>query len=184
MVSLGLVDGHRIDGVRTRRIERNSDDRGWFAEYFVAGDDQGIDPVQWSVVRSAPRVLRGMHLHVGHDEFFSIVSGRVTLGLHDLRALSPTFGRAATYEFCGADPIQLIFPRGLVHGWLFHEESVHLQATSRAHDDYHPQDNHGCHWSDPELGIAWPMSPTVVAARAEGFGSLRELRATVTSQTA
>lgn len=176
------VDG-RIDGVRVTPVEVHADQRGTFAEFFVAHRHTGIEPVQWSIVTSAPGVLRGMHFHARHDEYFSVVSGRATVGLYDLRPDSPTAGVSATYELCGETPTALVFPRGLVHGWLFHEPTVHLQAVSESHDHYGADDNNGCHWSDPELGIAWPFEPTVVSDRAEAFGSLAELRDHLVSTT-
>ncbi|MEM8620408.1 MAG: dTDP-4-dehydrorhamnose 3,5-epimerase family protein [Actinomycetota bacterium] len=182
MSLLGLVNGDVLDGVTTTRIERHHDDRGSFAEVFAKHRDAGIDPVQWSVVASEAGVLRGMHVHSGHDEYFALITGHATVGLHDLRRNSPSYGKAATYDFVESEPLQLIFPRGLVHGWLFHTPSIHLQATSRAHDHYHPHDNRGCHWSDPELGIAWPFAPSGVAERAEGFGSLADVRAAMFSR--
>lgn len=173
------MGGSVLDGVRTRPIEVHRDARGSFAEYFVAHRDHGINPLQWSVVTSEAGVLRGMHLHNRHDEYFTLVSGHVTLGLHDIRPGSPTEGLAATYEWDENEPIQLIFPRGLVHGWLFHRPSAHLQATSEAYDHYSADDNSGCHWSDPGLAIDWPFEPSHVAERAEGFGTLEELRSVV-----
>ena len=62
-----------------------------------------------------------------------------------------------------------------MHGWLAHAPTVHLQGVSEAYVDYAEDDNQGCHWSDPDLGIEWPFAPTVVAARADAFPSLREL---------
>lgn len=180
---MGLVDGIVIHGVRTSSILEVADNRGTFAEYFVTGRDLGIDAVQWSVVRSRPGTLRGMHYHVRHDEYFALVSGHATVGLHDLRPDSPTFGGSATYEFTAREPMRLIFPRGLVHGWLFHELSVHLQATSESHDDYGLDDNQGCRWDDPALGITWPFEPTELSARAASFGTLEQLRS-VASVTA
>lgn len=173
---LGLVNGVLIHGVELSSIQENADDRGVFAEYFVLGRDLGIEPVQWSVVRSRQGTLRGMHFHVRHDEYFALVSGRATVGLHDLRPDSPTFGGSATYEFSEKEPSRLIFPAGLVHGWLFHKPSVHLQATSEAHDHYGPDDNNGCRWDDPALGITWPFEPTILSARAAAFGTLEQLR--------
>ena len=64
-------------------------------------------------------------------------------------------------------------------GPLFHEPTVHLQGVSEAYDHYGADDNHGCHWSDPELGIEWPFEPTTLSERAAGFGSLADLRARV-----
>jgi dTDP-4-dehydrorhamnose 3,5-epimerase len=181
VVTADSTPNSRIDGVRLTPIEVHADARGSFAEFFAAHRHSGIDPVQWSIVTSAAGVLRGMHLHVRHDEYFSVVSGRATVGLHDLRPDSPTAGAAATYELCGESPAALVFPRGLVHGWLFHEPTVHLQAVSEAHDHYGADDNNGCHWNDPELGIAWPFEPSVVSDRAQAFGSLAELRARLTA---
>ncbi|HEY5664404.1 MAG TPA: dTDP-4-dehydrorhamnose 3,5-epimerase family protein [Ilumatobacter sp.] len=171
--------GAPISGVRLSPIRVHEDDRGSFAEYFASHRNHDIDPVQWSVVTSSAGVLRGMHLHIRHDEYIGVVSGRVTVGLHDLRVDSPTHGRGATYELCGSSPAALVFPRGVVHGWLFHEPTVHLQGVSEAYDHYGADDNHGCHWSDPELGIEWPFEPTTLSERAAGFGSLADLRARV-----
>ncbi len=50
------------------------------------------------------------------------------------------------------------------------------QNVSEAHDHYGNDDNNGCHWSDPALGVSWPFDPTIVSDRAESFGSLADLR--------
>jgi dTDP-4-dehydrorhamnose 3,5-epimerase len=165
-----------IDGARLLPLEPHPDERGSFTEVFSAQWDTGIGPVQWSIVRSAPGVLRGMHLHRRHDEYIHVIEGRATIGLYDLRPDSPTSGCSAVYELDAAEPACLTFPAGIVHGWLFHEPSVHLQAVSETYADYGEDDNLGCHWSDLELGIDWPVEPTIVSARSSAFPSLAELR--------
>ena len=172
----GLVAGAQIDGVRLVPLDRHEDARGSFTEIFCSHWDSGIDPTQWSLVRSAPGVLRGMHVHVRHDEYVMVISGRMSVGLHDLRPESPTAGVGAVYELHAESNAFLSFPRGLVHGWLAHETTVHVQAVSEAHEFYGADDNNGCHWSDPELAIDWPFEPTSVSARAEAFPSVAELR--------
>jgi len=169
------VAGDELDGVRVTGVEVHHDARGSFRECFVAGRDLGIEPQQWSVVVSRRGTLRGMHLHARHDELFSVVSGRAYVGLYDVRRDSPTSGRSALYLVDERDPVRLVFPRGIVHGWLFDADSVHLQATSEPHHSYSDDDNLGCHWSDPALGIAWPFEPTIVSERADAFGTLAEL---------
>lgn len=177
----GLIAGRPLAGTATRAVEVHADDRGSFAEYFVDGLDTGLDPRQWSVVRSEPGTLRGMHVHLGHDEYISPIIGHCYVGLYDLRPDSPTVGEWALYELSAREPIVLTFARGTVHGWLVDEPTVHLQATSSTYGDYGSHDNNGCHWADPELGIPWPFEPTLVAPRADGFGTLAELRARVLS---
>ena len=141
-----------------------------------------LAPQQWSVVRSVPRSLRGMHHHVRHDECVSVVAGRMSVGLYDLRVDSETFGRSALYDLTGADPAHLCFPRGLVHGWVAHEATTHLQAVSETYASYGADDNNGCRWDDPELDLPWPVTPTVFSERSRSFGPLAELRR-LTEQT-
>jgi len=131
--------------------------------------------VQWSVVSSAARVLRGVYLHQRHDEYLCVVQGHASVGLRDLRPGSPTVGTWSFIELYGQDLMALCFPRGIAHGWYFHEASMHLQAVSESYDDYHADDNLGCHWADPELEIPWPDRSPILSARSESLGTLREL---------
>ena len=135
----------------------------------------GVDPAQWSIVQSEVGVFRGMHLHQRHDEYIAIVQGRVFVGLHDLRPSSPTFRVASLYRLTVDDPAFIALPRGLLHGWLFEKPTVHLQAVSEAYTTYGADDNEGCHWSDPGLGIDWPFEPSIVSPRADDFGSVDAL---------
>lgn len=165
-----------IAGVKLRRLEAHSDSRGAFTEIY--SDDWGlpIAPRQWSLVHSCAGTLRGMHVHLRHDESLLVVSGRVFVGLYDLRPDSPTQGQSMMLEMASKPAQQLVFPRGLVHGWYFPEDSVHLQAVSEPHSEYGGDDNNGCHYADPELGLQWPATPRFLSERAKGFPSLRELR--------
>jgi dTDP-4-dehydrorhamnose 3,5-epimerase-like enzyme len=42
---------------------------------------------------------------------------------------------------------------------------------------YGLDDNNGCRWDDPDLGIVWPSEPWTISERASTFGSMAELRA-------
>jgi len=170
-----LADGGALGGVRLIALEPHEDERGRFTEVFARHWDCGIEPAQWSVVESEAGALRGMHLHRRHDEYLMVVAGHMSVGLYDARPGSATEGYSSRYELSAADPAFLTFPAGLIHGWLAHESTVHLQAVSEAYVAYADDDNEGCHWSDPDLGINWPFTPTLVAERADAFPSLREL---------
>jgi dTDP-4-dehydrorhamnose 3,5-epimerase len=170
-----LVGGTPLDDTVLRRLDAHVDGRGSFTEVFADHWDVGITPAQWSVVRTVTGALRGMHLHRRHAEYLTVVHGRVSVGLHDARPGSPTEGRWSRYELSADDPVCLCFPAGVVHGWLAHEPTTHLQSVSEAYVDYARDDNLGCHWSDPDLGIEWPFTPTVLSPQAAAFPSLREL---------
>jgi dTDP-4-dehydrorhamnose 3,5-epimerase len=134
-------------------------------------------------VHSRPGVFRGMHFHRRHDEYFALLTGKAAVGLRDLRPWSPTYGAHALFEVTGDRPSCIVFPRGLLHGWYFHEDSLHLQAVSESYSDYAAEDNLGCHWSDPGIGIDWPFTEAIVAPRAAGFSSLRTLEKSLCSWT-
>lgn len=170
-----LTSGEHLFGVALRKLASHHDQRGSFAELYSSQAPALFTPAQWSLVTSRPGTLRGMHLHRRHDESLLLLQGRVHIGLHDVRPGSPTRGRSALYTFAAGDDVVLEFPRGLVHGWLFSEPSMHLQAVSETYADYNADDNLGCHWSDPALAIPWPIQPTLVAGRADAFPSLATL---------
>jgi dTDP-4-dehydrorhamnose 3,5-epimerase len=157
----------------------NHDERGCFTELFSDGWELPIDPVQWSFVASRRKVLRGMHLHLRHDEYITVVRGRACVGIYDLRPDSPTAGGSSLIQLDAASLHCLCFPRGVLHGWYFYEDSFHLQAVSEAYDDYQADDNRGCLWSDKELKIPWPDPSPIVSARAAGFPLLRELAGSI-----
>ena len=88
-----LVAGTAIHGVELRPLKMNFDARGCFTEVFQDHWNSCIKPVQWSVVHSEPNVFRGLHLHRCHDEYISVIVGRASVGLRDVRPWSPPMGR-------------------------------------------------------------------------------------------
>lgn len=165
-----------IEGVSVRSIEVHVDQRGSFAEIYSDRWGLPIQPRQWAVVRSAAGTLRGMHLHLRHDEYLLPISGRCSIGLFDLRPQSATAGKSMLIEVNADEPKCIAFPSGLVHGWYFPVDTVHIQAVSEPYDEYYADDNFGCHYADPALGIDWPATPTIISARARSFADLQSLR--------
>jgi dTDP-4-dehydrorhamnose 3,5-epimerase len=164
-----------IHGVRLMPLTRQRDVRGSFLEAFKDSWELPVRPVQWSVVRSVPRALRGLYLHRRHDEVFVLVQGKALVGLKDLRLASPTVGRSVLLEIDGSAPAAVAFPRGCLHGWYFLEDSIHLQGVSEEYETYAPDDNLSCRWSDPEVGLAWPDPAPLISPGALQFGSFRAL---------
>jgi len=179
MMNEYMISGEPLHGVVLRNLSPSKDQRGSFTEVFQSHWPGPIDPVQWSVVHSVANVLRGLHLHLNHDEYFMVVEGKSFVGLRDVRLDSPTRNRSCLFELSGTDPVALMFPRGILHGWYFPESSFHVQAVSESYKDYSAYDNLGCSWSDPALEIPWPCSDPILSERARDFRSLKELLATI-----
>ncbi len=156
-------------GVGIRALEPHGDERGSVAEFYRNSWDTGTRPVQWNLVHSRAGVMRGMQVHLRREDYFLLLRGRATVGLRDLRRGSPTEGLAVAVEVNGAAPRALTIPRGVLHGFLFLEDAIHIYALSVPWD---PADGYGCRWDDPGLGIRWPAAAAALSPRDEGAPSL------------
>lgn len=161
-------------GVSLLQLAPHEDDRGVFTELYRTSWEPGVAPVQWNAVRSHANVLRGVHAHLRHADYLTLVLGTATIGLHDLRSGSPTEGLGTTVELDAREAAALVIPVGVAHGFFFHEPSIHVYAVSHEFD---PADELGCRWDDPGLGIAWPCSEPLLSARDRELGPLTDLRA-------
>jgi dTDP-4-dehydrorhamnose 3,5-epimerase len=132
----------------------------------------GFQPVQWNVVTSEAGALRGMHVHVRHTDFVVLVEGRATIGLRDLRGSASGVGN--TLDVDGTEPVGVLIPPGVAHGFYYDEWSVQMYCVSQYWDQ---TDERGCHWQDPALQIAWPVDRASVSKRDASAGSLAELLA-------
>ena len=171
-----VLDGELPEGAVLRSLDPCQDERGRFTEIFKSSWKLPIAPVQWSAVTSCARALRGMYCHVRHDEAIVVLGGSAAIGLFDLRADSATANRSCMVYLCATQPACLTFPAGVVHGWYFFEDSLHLQLVSEEFQDYRTDDNLGCRWSDPALELDWFDPAPIVTRRAAAFGSLDEMR--------
>jgi dTDP-4-dehydrorhamnose 3,5-epimerase len=163
-------------GVELTSLTPHRDARGTFIELFRESWSLPVSPVQWNVVHSEANVLRGVHAHWRHSDYFTVVVGRASVGLFDLREGSPTGGHGTVVEVRADDPAALLIPIGVAHGFHFPEPSVHVYAVSH---DWDPADELGCRWDDPELALEWPNVSPVLSERDAELGSLGELRAAV-----
>jgi dTDP-4-dehydrorhamnose 3,5-epimerase len=158
----GIVTADLPDGVRLCPLTTYIDDRGTLTEIFRANWETGIVPVQWNVTTSKRGTLRGVHVHRTHDDYLVLLTGRASIGIRDLRAGSPTAGRAALVELSGSQMRTLTIPPGVAHGFYFHQESVMVYSVSHYWD---PEDEFGCRWDDPDLEIPWPTTSAKVSER-------------------
>ena len=174
-IPAGLIIGPVLpDGVEIRRLEPHRDERGALVELFRETWGLTVAPVQWNAVRSDTNVLRGVHAHWRHEDYLTVVLGRATVGLYDLRQGSPTEGMADAIELVADSPAAIVIPTGVAHGFYFHEPSLHVYAVSHEWD---PADELGCRWDDPALGIPWPRPDPVLSQRDAELGTLDALRA-------
>lgn len=149
-----------IEGVVVVETRSFGDRRGAFMETykrpdFVAG---GIDAdfVQDNQSSSTRGVLRGLHYQKQHPQakLVRVMRGSAFDVCVDLRAGSPTWGQWFGVELSGENHRQLFIPRGFAHGFLALSDEVTF--CYKCDDVYHPDDEGGIRWDDPELDIRWP----------------------------
>ncbi|MGE0792534.1 MAG: dTDP-4-dehydrorhamnose 3,5-epimerase [Sandaracinaceae bacterium] len=139
------------------------DRRGFFCEIFQAQRyrDAGIvgEFVQDNVSRSAPGIVRGLHLQhpKGQGKLVWVFEGKVLDVAVDVRVGSPTFGRHVTQVLDAERMNQLYIPAGFAHGFAVLGESPATFAY-KCTELYAPEHELAVRWDDPDLGIEWPTS--------------------------
>ena len=150
------------------------DQRGFFFESWNrrALREAGLDAdfVQDNHSRSARGVLRGLHYQIRHPQgkLVRVVAGEVFDVAVDLRRGSPTFGRHVAITLSAENRKMLWVPPGFAHGFCVTSEPADF--LSKTTDYWHPEHERTLLWSDPALGIAWPVdgAPLVAAKDAAG----------------
>lgn len=158
--------------LRLLPLEPHRDDRGTFTELYRKEWQTGVEPVQWNAVHSEAGVLRGVHVHPRHDDYLTVVRGRATIGVRDLREGSPTEGAAACVELAEEHPTAIAIPHGVAHGFYFQQPSTHIYSVSHYWD---MADELGCRWDDPALELPWPQRSARLSPRDEALPSLEVL---------
>jgi dTDP-4-dehydrorhamnose 3,5-epimerase len=146
----------------TPRIHR--DERGFFSETYSAKAlaEAGITAtfVQDNHSLSRQRgVVRGLHFQIApraQGKLVRVTRGSIFDVAVDIRSGSPTFGRHVGVTLSAANWSQLWVPVGFAHGFCTLEDDTEVQY--KVTDDYAPDCDRGILWSDPALGIAWPVA--------------------------
>jgi dTDP-4-dehydrorhamnose 3,5-epimerase len=154
-----------IPEVKLIRPARRTDERGYFSEVYSrrAWAEAGLafDFVQDNQSLSLCRgVIRGLHFQVppfAQTKLVRVVRGRILDVAVDVRYGSPSFGRFVAAVLSAEQSDQLLVPKGFAHGFCTLEPSTEVAYKVDAF--YEPGHDRGLLWSDPGLGIAWPVRP-------------------------
>lgn len=137
------------------------DDRGFFMETYSGREFEpyGINArfVQDGHSKSKRGVLRGLHFQRNHMQakLVRVVSGAVFDVAVDIRKDSPTFGKWHGILLSAENKLQVYLPEGFAHGFLALEDDS--EVLYKTNEFYHPEDEDGIIWNDPDVGIQWPI---------------------------
>ena len=156
-----------IEGLKVIEPAVFGDERGYFMETYNYNDfaEAGIDCqfVQDNQSASKKGVLRGLHFQINHpqDKLVRVVNGEVFDVAVDLREGSKTFGKWYGVLLSAENKKQFFVPKNFAHGFLV--LSDYAEFCYKVTDFYHPNDEGGILWSDPAIGVEWPMPEGMTA---------------------
>ena len=159
------VETCEIEGLKVITPAVFGDSRGYFMETYNRNDfaDAGINMefVQDNQSASRKGVLRGLHFqkHFPQDKIVRVVNGEVYDVAVDLRPGSATFGKWHGVVLSAENKKQFYIPKNFAHGFLV--LSDYAEFTYKCSDFYHPDDEGGLIWNDPEIGVVWPLQEGV-----------------------
>ena len=90
-----------------------------------------------------------------------VISGEVFDVAVDLREGSETFGKWFGVTLTAENKKQFFIPKGFAHGFIV--LSDHAEFCYKVTDFYHPNDEGGLMWNDPDIGVEWPMPEGMTA---------------------
>ena len=149
-----------IPGVVVIEPQVFGDDRGYFMETYQKDQfaEAGIDKefVQDNQSRSTRGVLRGLHFQKNHTQgkLVRVTRGEVYDVAVDCRPNSATFGKWVGVTLSEENKKMFYIPEGFAHGFLVLSDVA--EFCYKCTDFYHPGDEGGLAWNDPEIGIEWP----------------------------
>src|SRR4030066_80617 len=108
-----------IEGVAIEELIKSSDERGFLVETFrIDNLTDSLRPIMSYVSYTKPRIARGPHEHLKQTDVFCFMGpGNFRIKLWDNRKESRTY-RCCMEIVGGKDnPIRVIIPPGVVHGY-------------------------------------------------------------------
>ena len=136
------------------------DHRGYFMETYNADafHEAGLDYqfVQDNQSSSRRGVLRGLHFQktYAQTKLVRVLKGEVFDVAVDLRKGSPTYGQWEGVLLSEENKKQFLIPRGFAHGFVVTSE--YAEFAYKCDNLYHPEDEGGLLWNDPDVGVEWP----------------------------
>ena len=150
-----------IEGLCIIEPAVHGDHRGYFMETYnqqdMAAEGLNMVFVQDNQSMSRKGVLRGLHFQkqFPQGKLVRVIRGAVFDVAVDLRRNSATFGQWYGVELTAENKKQFYLPPGFAHGFMvLSDEAEFCYKTT---DFYHPDDEGGLMWNDPDINVQWPL---------------------------
>lgn len=170
----------QIKDVYIIESKKYGDNRGYFMETYKKSDfdSAGLkyDFVQDNQSKSQKGVLRGLHFQKKYPQakLVRCIEGEVFDVAVDLRKSSPTYGKWVGVVLSAEKGNQFMIPKGFAHGFVVLSDTAIF--CYKCDELYHPEDEAGVLWNDPNIGIDWPYDgEPILSERDKKHKSITEL---------
>ena len=159
------------------------DQRGFFMEYYHVEKFKlaGIDSlfVQDNHAKSVQNTLRGLHFQIKYPQakLLRCLKGKIFDVVVDLRKDSPYYRQWVSEELSEDNKCQLFIPAGFAHGYYVLSETVEI--AYKCSIIYHPEDQQGLRWDDPDIAIDWPGKDPILSEKDRQLPFLKDINEVV-----
>lgn len=164
-----------LKGAYVIEPEKLQDERGFFARAWCRREfeNHGLTAriaqvnVSYNIKRGT---LRGMHYQAAPYEETKLVrctKGAIYDVIVDLREGSPTYLQWIGVELAANDHRMLYVPENFAHGFQTLDDDT--EVSYQVSQFYTPGSEKGIRWNDPAVGIEWPLAPTAMSTKDQGW---------------
>jgi dTDP-4-dehydrorhamnose 3,5-epimerase len=170
-----------IPGVMRITPTPHYDTRGHFARTYCQKSfaEHGLEQptAQMALSHNSKKgTLRGLHfipVAEGESKLVRCVRGAIFDVAVDLRPTSSTFHQWTSIELSAENMEAFYIPRGVAHGFVtLTDDADILYQFSEPHRAGLEK---GVAWNDPDIAVAWPVSPTMMSSRDEALPLLSQI---------
>ncbi len=170
-----------LSGAFILDVDAHEDARGFFARVFCQREfaDHGLNPTiaQANVALSRLRgTLRGLHFQyppVAETKVVRVTRGAILDVIVDVRPESPTYLQHVAVELTSDNHRALYVPERFAHGFQVLEDNT--ETTYLMGEFYAPDAEGGLRYSDPRLGIIWPLPITDMSPKDSSWPLVSEI---------
>jgi dTDP-4-dehydrorhamnose 3,5-epimerase len=180
----------RLPGAFVVDLEPLADDRGYFARTFCQREFEahGLTPLiaQANLSLNHRRgTIRGLHFQYppnGETKLVRCSRGAILDVIVDLRPESRCYLQHVAIELTASSHRGLYVPARCAHGYQVLEDAT--EVTYQMGEFYAPEAAAGLRYSDPRLGIAWPLPVVAVSERDRSWPLLADVEPRVRDRMA
>ena len=163
-------------------LEKREDERGFFGRYYCQNEFSERDlNTTWVQINNSSNkyqgTLRGIHFQrapYSEVKLVRCIKGAIWDVIVDLRNHSETFGQWYGAKLTEENRTMMYVPKGFGHGFITLQDSSEIIYL--VSDFYNPDSEGDLHWSDPDVGIKWPLQPKIISSKDRCASSLIDLR--------